>query len=154
MFKLDRNNLKLYIRNLIQEAHSVYNESEIDEERITNPDSVEFVKNKTNFIGSHIFGDRYANPSDENDFIYVTYSYNYDNPIFLYFKKKWYENREPYYYDGEEVTQTEIHRDNMRPTDSTHTLSKEKMIKIINKWKKKRGIVEEPHTEVVPGEKN
>ena len=97
MFKLDRNNLKLYIRNLIQEAHSVYNESEIDEERITNPDSVEFVKNKTNFIGSHIFGDRYSNPSDENDFIYVTYSYNYDNPIFLYFKKKWYENREPYY---------------------------------------------------------
>jgi hypothetical protein len=157
---MNNDKLKLLIRSIIQECdceHSVggvSKEMEIDEERITNPESVDFVREKKNFIGSHCFGDRYENKNNPEDYIYVAYSYNYENPVFLYMNEKWYENHEPYYYDGEEVEQTDIHRENMRPTELTYNLGKDRMLKAITKKKHKFGIYDEPHTEVTPGIKN
>ena len=121
----------------------------MDEERIPNDEAKEFVRNKENFIGSHIFGEKIGED-------YVVCSYNEDFPIFIFdsTKKRWYQNTDNYVYDGEIIDNTEEHKEELKPTVDTHSLSLEKMLAKLHSMMSRAGIEHLSHTSVEPGTKN
>jgi hypothetical protein len=123
--------------------------SMLDEERISNDSAKEFVQNKENFIGSHIFGDN-VNGN------YIVCSYGEQFPIFIYDKDTdvWYENGDTYYFQGDEIEQTSEHKNLLRPTIDTRTQSLNWMLNKLDSIKKEAGIAELSHTSVEPGTKN
>jgi DNA-directed RNA polymerase specialized sigma24 family protein len=143
------------IRNMI---HSVIYEAEMfqekaeemEEERIVNPDSKYFVKNKENFIGSHVWGEAVPDGS------YIAVSYGEQFPIYIYWSKtnKWYENADKYIYNGEVQDSTEQHKEDLRPTDKTHKKAAMWMRKLLKSLKRTNGLKSLEHLSVVPGEKN
>lgn len=126
-------------------------EDDLDEERITNPESKEFVKNRENFIGSHIYGEDLGGLGK----MYVAYSYGEQFPTYLWFKNKWYHNSDDYVLDDGTVNEpTNQHKKDMRPVQDTHGLSTYAMNNLIRKFKKKNGLGDNVHKDVEPGEKN
>ena len=125
-------------------------EMTIDEERIPNDEAKEFVKNKQNFIGSHIFGEHFPNGD------YLAASYGEQFPLFIFDSKEdaWYENGDEYMFNGESIEQTKEHRELLRPSVKMHIKNLEWMLNKLNSIKKKNGIKELSHKSVFPGEKN
>lgn len=123
---------------------------EVEEERIVNPDSKHYVRDKENFIGSHVWGEKF------NDGSYLAVSYGEQFPIYIYWEKtnKWYENADKYIYDGEEQESTEKHKHDLRPTEETHKKPEIWMNKLLKHLKKTNGIKSFEHISVEPGEKN
>lgn len=124
--------------------------TEIDEERLTNPEGKEFVKRKENFIGSHCWGEKLGDGS------YVAVSYGKHFPIYIFWNKKnrWYENADPYVFDGEPQESTEEHKRDIRPTDKTRKKSADWMLKLSNHLLKVNRMTDYEHVSVEPGTKN
>lgn len=130
--------------NMIEE------EGMIDEERIPNDEATEFVKNKENFIGSHIWGEKLG------DDYYLVASYGEQFPLFIYDRQEdnWYENGDDYIFNGESIDQTKEHREMLKPSVDMHVKSLEWMLNKLEKIKSSEGIGSLHHTSVEPGEKN
>lgn len=146
MNKLRKNIRIKLIESFIDELSSM-----IDEERITNPEAGEKVKNRENFIGSHIWGE------DLNDMgeMYVCYSYGEQFPAYLWYKGKWFHNTDRYVNSDGTVNEfNKQHMIDMKPTNDTHGISGRFMQNMIHKFMKKHGIPELDHTSVEPGTKN
>lgn len=144
-------NIRKLIRETLEESMFFNEEEDVNEERIVNPDSKEFVKKRKNFIGSHIFGEDIGGLGK----MYAAFSYGEHFPLYLYYKGKWYHNTSDYELeDGSINNATEKHREDMRPTRETHGEDTETLKAMISKFKKKHGIKEISHTSVEPGEKN
>ena len=125
-------------------------EGMIDEERIPNDEAKEFVKNKENFIGSHIWGEKLG------DDYYLVASYGEQFPLFIYDRQEdnWYENGDDYVFNGESIDQTKEHREMLKPSVDMHVKSLEWMLEKLDKIKSSEGIGNLHHTSVEPGEKN
>ena len=87
---MDYKGLRKFIRKVILEARvfDEYDEDLMDEERIANSDSQEYVKNRQNFIGSHIYGEDIGGLGK----MYAAYSYGVQYPAYVWYKGKWYHN--------------------------------------------------------------
>jgi hypothetical protein len=126
-------------------------ETELDEERLTNPDTKEFVKKRENFIGSHIYGEDLGDIGQ----MYVAYSYGEQFPAYLWYKNKWYHNSDNYILDDGSVNEPTIqHKIDMRPSQDTHGMSTYALDSMIRKFKRKHGLGDNVHKDVEPGEKN
>lgn len=123
----------------------------VDEERIANSDSKDYVTRRENFIGSHIYGEDLGEKGE----MYVAYSYGVQYPAFVYYDGEWYHNTDDYLNDDGTVNEfTKIHMDEMRPTIYTHGLSSYHLKNMISKFMKKHKIDGLTHTSVEPGQKN
>jgi len=143
-----KTNLKPF---LSESASKKKDDDELDEERITNPESKEYVKRRENFIGSHIYGEDLGGLGK----MYVAYSYGEQFPVYLWYKNKWYHNASNYVLDDGTVNEPTLqHKMDMRPVQDTHGLSTLAMNTLIRKFKKKYGLGDNVHTDVEPGEKN
>lgn len=143
--------VKNNLRPFLSESSKKKDDDELEEERITNPDSKEFVKRRENFIGSHIYGEDLGGLGK----MYVAYSYGEQFPVYLWFDGKWYHNTSNYVLDDGTVNEPTIqHKEDMRPAQDTHGLSTFALNTMISKFKKKNGLGDNVHTDVEPGEKN
>ncbi len=139
---------KSFVKSLVKKESKQF---EIEEERIANPDSKEFINKKQNFIGSHIYGEDLGGL----DKMYVAYSYGEQFPVYLNYKDKWYHNNEYYIVDGERINKpTEKHKKDMKPSGKTIGISLAAMQSMIRTFKNKHEIGDNNHTDVEPGEKN
>ena len=139
-------------KKLIQEMiRSVFNEENLDEERIANSDARDYVEKKENFLGTHIFAEKLGEDS------YVVCSYVQDFPIFIYDgdKNKWYQNGDDFKNPetGEVIEQTKKHIEVCRPNVKMHTRSNKQMLAILKNLMEKNGIEELSHSDVLPGDK-
>ncbi len=66
--------------------------SQVEEERIPNPEANDFVNRKENFLGSHTYGE---NLGDLNK-MYVAYSYGEQHPLFVWVDKKEFKELRPH----------------------------------------------------------
>nr|QBM02731.1 hypothetical protein [uncultured archaeon] len=146
---INENKIRKAIRKHLFEC-GIMDEMMIDEERLTNEDGLEKVRNKENFIGSHCWGESFPDKS------YITVSYGQQFPLFLYDSKEkiWYENNEEYTFDGEIMESTEQHRALLKPTENTHLKSLEWMLNKLEFIKKRNNIITLSHLSVEPGTKN
>jgi hypothetical protein len=141
--------MKPVLYNLDESKKKV--EGELEEERLTNPDTKEFVKKRQNFIGSHIYGEDLGGLGQ----MYVSYSYGEQFPAYLWHKDKWYHNSDDYTLDDGSVNEPTIqHKKDMRPSQDTHGMSTYALNSMIRKFKSKHGLGDNVHTDVEPGEKN
>jgi hypothetical protein len=87
-------NIRSYIKKVLEkimEQHSFESieqefllpevEAILDEERITNKEAAEDVRNKSNFVGSHTYGEDLGDLGD----MYVAYSYGEEHPLYVYY---------------------------------------------------------------------
>lgn len=126
-------------------------EIELEEERLTNPETKDYVRRRENFIGSHIYGEDLGGLGK----MYVAYSYGEQFPAYLWYKNKWYHNSDDYILDDGSVNEPTIqHKKDMRPSQDTHGMSTYALNTMIRKFKKKYGLGDNVHTDVEPGEKN
>lgn len=146
------NKIRKFIRTKLLEGSILeFDEDMVDEERIANPDSKEFVKRRENFIGSHIWGEDLGDLGQ----MYVTYSYGTQYPAFVYYDGQWYHNTDNYTNDdGSKNEFTPKHMDDMRPTLDTHGLSTYHLQSMIRKFMKDNNVEDVNHTSVEPGVKN
>lgn len=150
---MDYKGLRKFIRKVILEARvfDEYDEDLMDEERIANSDSQEYVKNRQNFIGSHIYGEDIGGLGK----MYAAYSYGVQYPAYVWYKGKWYHNTDDYKLeDGSTNEYTIRHMEQMRPSLDTHGLSTYHLQKMINDFMEENNINGVTHTSVEPGEKN
>lgn len=146
-------NIKNSIRPFLSESKKKFNleEDDLEEERITNPDSKDFVKKRENFIGSHIYGEDLGGLGK----MYVAYSYGEQFPAYVWYDDKWYHNTSNYVLDDGTINEpTNQHKKDMRPAQDTHGLSTFALNTMINKFKSKHDLGDNVHTDVEPGEKN
>jgi len=149
--KMVKGNIKPFLAESSLKKKVSLEEDDLEEERITNPESKEFVKKRENFIGSHIYGEDLGGLGK----MYVAYSYGEQFPAYLWFKDKWYHNANNYVLDDGTVNEpTNQHKNDMRPVQDTHGLSTLAMNTMIRKFKAKHGLGDNVHTDVEPGEKN
>jgi|ERR1035437_6405055 hypothetical protein len=132
-------------------GQKMVDEDFLEEERLTNEEGREKVKNKENFIASHCWGERLGESGD-----FVTCSYGKQYPLFIFdsTKDRWYENGDQYIYEGEPVEQTEEHRSTLKPSIDMHTKTLDFMLSKLHSLMKKNGISELSHVSVEPGTKN
>jgi len=149
---MDYNSLRQYIRKMLMEsAMEEFDSDMVDEERITNPESKEFVKIRQNFIGSHIFGEDLGDLGK----MYVAFSYNEDYPAYVWHNNKWYHNTDDFLNpDGSINEFTSQHMEDMKPTINTHGLAGSHLKKMISDFMDENGIDRIDHTSVEPGQKN
>ena len=142
--------LKDFVKKYLREnTEPVYDEDMIDEERITNMESKEFVKQRENFIGSHIFGEDLGDIGE----MYVAYSYTV--PAYLYYDGTWYHNTDDFKdNEGDSSEFHQQHMQDMMPAHETHGLSGRHMETMIRKFMKANNIPEIEHTQASPGTKN
>lgn len=151
------NNDKL--RKIVQEVvHNYLKESDvyfkyliettIEEDRITNVEAGEKVKNKENFIGSHTFGEDIGKLGK----MYVAFSYGRDHPLYMFFDGKWYRNAEDNVdIDGYVNIWTKKHLEDLNPGDA-EGVTKAWMKKKINKFMNDNNIEDLSHTDIEPGD--
>lgn len=143
--------IKPAIYNLEEVKKKLDLEGDLEEERLTNPETKKMVKKRQNFIGSHIYGEDLGGLGQ----MYVAYSYGEQFPVYLWYKDKWYHNSDNYMLDDGSVNEPTIqHKADMRPSQDTHGMSTFALNSMIKKFKKKHGIGDNVHTDVEPGEKN
>ena len=139
------NKIKEYYNN----PESISEETEmIDEERLTLDLVRDEVKNKKNLVSSHLFAEWIGEQ------LYIVVSYNRKNTIFIWKDGKWYENKDSYFYNGDEVENSKKHKKASRPTFDTHLKTAKEMQEMVEDAMKKAGIKELSHSEVFPGTKN
>jgi hypothetical protein len=149
--KMVKGNIKPFLSESTLKKKVKSDDDELEEERITNPESKEFVKKRENFIGSHIYGEDLGGLGK----MYVSYSYGEQFPTYLWYNDKWYHNANNYVLDDGTVNEpTNQHKNDMRPVQDTHGLSTLAMNTMIRKFKAKHGLGDNVHTDVEPGEKN
>ena len=149
---------------------------ELDEERIANSDGKEKVDNKENFIGSQVFGEDIGGIGEESgwkDGMYGVFSYGLQFPIYLYTnqefedqdgnkknkdgKFRWFHNLEDYKFDIDKDGESEImksvqkHKELLKPSASTHGLTRATLLEIIKKFMKKHKVQKLSHTSIFPG---
>lgn len=156
-------NIRSYIKNVLEkimEQHSFESieqefllpevEAILDEERITNKEAAEDVRNKSNFVGSHTYGEDLGELGD----MYVAYSYGEEHPLYVYYDGTWYHNYEDYIKpDGEINKWTRKHLNDLRPNSETQGRPTSFLKKIIKKFKDTHNLGDNSHTDVPPGEK-
>lgn len=149
--KMVKGNIKPFLSESSSKKKVNSKDDELEEERITNPESKQFVKKRENFIGSHIYGEDLGGLGK----MYVAYSYGEQFPTYLWYNDKWYHNANNYVLDDGTVNEpTNQHKNDMRPVQDTHGLSTLAMNTMIRKFKAKHGLGDNVHTDVEPGEKN
>ncbi len=146
-------NIRKYIRTVIneifQESNSI-KEEELDEERISNPEAAEKVKNKQNFVGSHTYGENLGDLGK----MYVAYSYGEQHPLYVWYNDNWYHNMDDYFLENGEVNEwTRKHLKDLRPEPNTKPRSTKWLKKAIDRFKKQNNLGDNNHTDLVPGEK-
>lgn len=150
---------------------------ELEEERIANSDGKEKVDNKENFIGSQVFGEDIGGIGEESgwkDGMYGVFSYGLQFPIYLYTneefedqdgnkknkdgKFRWFHNLEDYKFDIDEDGESEVmksvqkHKELLKPSASTHGLTRATLLGLIKKFMSKNKIQKLSHTSILPGE--
>lgn len=150
---INENKIRKAIRKHLFECMDEISECGVgmmDEERIPNDEAKDFVRNKENFIGSHIWGEKIG-----EDY-YLVASYGEQFPLFIYDAKQddWFENGDEYVFDGEQISQTEEHRALLKPGVDMHVKNLEWMLDKLKSIKSETGISKLKHTSVHPGEKN
>ena len=148
----DFNKLRAFIRKTLVESNIFeYDEDMVDEERIANSDSKEFVKSRQNFIGSHIYGEDIGGLGQ----MYAAYSYGTQYPAYVWYKDRWYHNTDDYKLeDGTSNEYTRQHMQDMKPSLDTQGLSTYHLQKMINDFMADNKIGGVTHTSVEPGERN
>lgn len=132
----------------------VFNEENLDEERLANSDIRPYVERKENFLGTHIFGEKIGEGENSG---YVVCSYIKGNPIFIYYEKldKWFKNsdqfRDP--ESGEIIDQTDEHKELAQPNVKMNSRTTNQMLNILHNIMKKNGVANLEHSDVPPGEK-
>ncbi len=140
-----------FLRESVEKKNFNLDEDDMNEERITNPESKIYVKDRQNFIGSHVYGEDLGDLGK----MYACYSYGEQYPAYVWYNDKWYHNTDDYYLENGEVNEpTEQHLKDMKPSDDTHGLSTIALQTMISKFKKKYGIGDNAHKDVEPGVKN
>lgn len=125
------------------------NEDELEEERISNVEAAKKVKQKTNFIGSHTYGEDLGGLGK----MYVAYSYGEQHPLFLFYKGSWYHNTDDYILpDGQANIWTKKHEKFLNP-GQTKPRTLKWMQQTINRFKKQNHIGDNSHSDLEPGEK-
>lgn len=142
---------KLIHKFLLESLLTDWDTELLDEERITNPESAEYVKRRENFIASHIFGEDLG----DLGLMYVAYSYNENFPAYVFFDNKWYYNTDDFINDDGTVNEwNKEHMDLMRPTNNAHGVAGSVLKEMIRKFMQKHNIKKIDHTGVEPGTKN
>lgn len=143
------NYIRTKIRKILEESKFL-EEEELDEERISNPEAADKVKNKENFVGSHTYGEDLGNLGK----MYVAYSYGEQHPLYMWFNDIWYHNTDDYFLDNGEVNDwSRKHLADLKPEPNTKPRSLKWLKKAINRFKKQNGLGDNNHTDLVPGEK-
>lgn len=141
------------LRHIIkEEVGKVFNEDVFYEERISNKDAAEEVKNLRNFVGSHTYGEDLGDLGK----MYVAYSYGEQHPLYVWDgeNERWYHNDENYINDdGKPNKWTKKHLNDLRPNSETQGRPTSFLIKLISNFKKEHGIGDNTHSDLVPGEK-
>jgi hypothetical protein len=148
------------IRKLISESigkayqvsmlESEFDKKFISEERISNKDAAEKVRNRENFIGSHTYGEDLG----DLGLMYVAYSYGEQHPLYVYFDDSWYYNYDDYRLeDGTPNIWTKKHLETLRPGEEVQGRPGEWIKDLINSFKKKYKITANTHSDLEPGEK-
>jgi hypothetical protein len=146
------NEIRKVIREMVEKTieNKHVNEVELDEERITNVEAADKVKNRENFVGSHTYGEDLGGLG----LMYVAYSYGEQHPLYMYYNGSWYHNMEDYLLDdGEPNIWTKKHLRDLAPNGETKPRSLLWMQKTINNFKKKYKLGDNNHTDLEPGEK-
>jgi len=142
---------RLFIRESVEkvfESNNV-NEENLEEERISNIDAAEKVKNKENFIGSHTYGEDLGGLEK----MYVAYSYGEQHPLYMFYKGDWYHNMDDYTLESGEVNiWTKKHLRHLKP-GNTNPRTNKWLQNTISRFKKVNGIGDNSHTDLEPGEK-
>ncbi len=152
---MDNSELRKLIREVVEQVvndvvDQVVNEEELDEERISNPEAAEKVKQRQNFIGSHTYGEDLG----ELGKMYVAYSYGEQHPLYLWFNDNWYYNMDEYILDdGTPNIWTKKHLKDLNPGKDAKARSIKWMTKTINRFKKLNSIGDNSHSDLEPGEK-
>jgi len=122
----------------------------IQEERITNKESAEYVNTKQNFIGSHTYGEDIGDRGE----LYVAYSYGEQHPLYAWYNNRWYHNYDDYILpDGTANPWTKRHLNDLRPNVETQGRPTSFLKKLINDFKRKYKIGDNKHADLEPGEK-
>lgn len=132
----------------------------LDEERISNKDAAEKVRNRENFVGSHTYGEDLG----ELGKMYVAYSYGEQHPLYVWIKRKdsddsgiegtWYYNEDAYLLpDGSENIWTKKHLVQLRPNNDVQARTKSYLKGLVARFKADNGIVDNSHSDLKPGEK-
>ena len=139
------------LRNIIREGISeVFSEEIFQEERISNKDASEEVRNRRNFVGSHTYGEDLGDLGK----MYAAYSYGEQHPLYVWDGVRWYHNNEDYILpDGRPNKWTKKHLESLRPNSETQGRPTSFLIKIIKAFKDKNNIGMNSHTDLAPGEK-
>ena len=148
--------LRSLIKGILTEVFTLdefcLDEQNLEEERITNKDAAERVRNKENFVGSHTFGEDLG----DLGLMYVAYSYGAEHPLYIYDSKenRWYHNNEDYIKDDGQInTWTRKHLEDLRPNSKTQGRPNSFMVKKVRDFMVKHKIPDTTHTDVPPGEK-
>jgi len=139
------------IRNIIREEFlRIFQEEIFQEERISNKDAAEEVRNKRNFVGSHTYGEDLGDLGE----MYAAYSYGEQHPLYVWYKDRWYHNNEQYILpSGKPNKWTMKHLDSLRPNNETQGRPTSFLIKLISNFKLKHNIGDNSHSDLAPGEK-
>lgn len=122
----------------------------LKEERIRNKDASEYVRNRKNFLGSHVYGEDLGGLGK----MYVAYSYGEQHPLFVWNNGSWYHNQDEYILpDGSVNTWTKKHFKDLKPHDHTQGRPLSSLKKMINDFKEEHNIESTSHTDLEPGQK-
>ena len=142
--------LRKLIREMVEKQFSQIDEEVLDEERISNVDAAEKVKNKENFIGSHTYGEDLGGL----DRMYVAYSYGEQHPLYVFNKGNWYVNSDDYILDDGTINEpTEQHKADLKPTNDLKPRKSAWLKKLIHNFKSDHGLGDNSHADLEPGEK-
>lgn len=147
-------NIRTIIREMVEKEFNLegvgLEEAQLDEERITNKEASEKVNNRENFVASHTYGEDLGGLGE----MYVAYSYGEQHPLYLWYKDRWYYNNQDYIKDDGEINiWTRKHLRDLKPNSEVQARPTAFLNKLIRKFKKKHGLGDNTHTDLVPGEK-
>lgn len=124
----------------------------INEERITNRQASDEVRKKSNFVGSHTYGEDLGGLG----LMYVAYSYGEQHPLYMWDPddEVWYYNHDDYILpNGKANKWTRKHLNDLRPAEEVQGRPKSFFQKRISAFKRKHHIGDNIHADLEPGEK-
>lgn len=127
------------------------------EERISNKDAAEKVRNRENFVASHTYGEDIG----DLGIMYVAYSYGEQHPLYVFIKTSkesedgvWYYNQDDYILpNGKANRWTKKHLEDLKPNNEIQGRPNSILKKLIDDFKSKHGIGDNSHSDLEPGEK-
>jgi len=126
--------------------------TEINEERITNKEAADYINSRENFVGSHTYGEDLGGKGQ----MYVAYSYGEQHPLYMWSAddNRWYYNTDDYITEeGKPNVWTRKHLRDLKPNNEIQGIPKSLMLKKVSNFKQQNNIGDNIHTDLEPGEK-